>query len=126
MRSNGTASLLHDEPTAAEPSNPSHRPELVRPVRSRHSERFAPHPPQSFADLGLPASVIEQLIFKFLYFRGDMMAADLSNAMGLKFSIIQPMMETFRMQQILHVKSSMGLGPISSLFSLTDVGRKIA
>jgi predicted ATPase with chaperone activity len=126
MRSNGPTSLLQDRPTPTE--TPSHllKPELVRPTRSRQSERFAPQAPQSLADLGLPASIIEQLIFKFLYFRGDMMAADLSNAMGLKFSIIQPMMEMFRMQQLLHVKSSLGLGPISSLFSLTDLGRKIA
>ena len=46
--------------------------------------------------------------------------------MGLKFSIIQAMIETFRMQQLVHIKSSLGLGPISSLFSLTDIGRKVA
>ncbi len=54
------------------------------------------------------------------------MAADLSNAMGLKFSIIASMMEAFRMQQLLQVKSSLGLGPISSLYSLTDMGRRVA
>lgn len=98
----------------------------MRAVRSRYSERYAPTPPQTLADLGLPPSLLEQLILKLLYFRGDMLALDLSHAMGLKFSIIQPMVETFRAQHLLHVKSSLGLGPISSLFSLTDVGRKVA
>lgn len=124
MRSQGNASLLN--PPATEPATSENKPELVRPFKARQSERFAPAPPQTFADLGLNSTIIEHLIFKFLYFRGDMMATDLSNAMGLKFSIIQPMMETFRMQQLLHVKSSLGLGPISSLFALTDAGRQVA
>lgn len=55
-----------------------------------------------------------------------MRAGDLSHAMGLKFSLIQPMLETFRMQQFLQVKSSLGLGSISSLLALTDLGRKVA
>ncbi len=126
MRSNGHASLLNPPPKPSEPSHSANRPELVRPVKSRQSERFAPPPPQTLADLGLNSSIIEQLIFKFLYFRGDMLAADLSQAMGLKFSIIQPMMEGFRMQQLLHIKSSLGLGPVSSLYSLTDTGRQVA
>ena len=84
MRSHGNASLLKPPPS-------EHKPELVRPFKARQSERFAPPPPQTLADLGLNPTIIEHLIFKFLYFRGDMMAADLSNAMGLKFSIIQPM-----------------------------------
>jgi hypothetical protein len=116
--------VLLDQPPVIEAQE--RRPELVRPGRSRNSERYAPSPPQCLADLGLPASLLEQLVFKFLYFRGDMMAADLSNAMGLKFSLIQPMLETFRMQQFVHVKSSLGLGSISSLLSLTDSGRKAA
>lgn len=126
MRSPGHASLLQDLPSQLDPLNQPPKPELVRQVKFRTSERFAPHPPQTLEDLGLPGSLIEQLIFKFLYFRGDMIALDLSQAMGLKFSIIQPMMEAFRSQQLLHVKSSLGLGPISSLYSLTDSGRKVA
>ncbi len=126
MRFNGQAALLQDSPILEDAFDKQKRPELVRPVKSRQSERYAPYPPQNLADLGLPASIIEHLIFKFLYFRGDMMANDLSKAMGLKFSIIQHMMEAFRLQQLVHIKSSLGLGPISSLFALTDLGRKAA
>jgi hypothetical protein len=124
MSSHGHASLLHDYP--ATPEAAYLKPELVRPARSRNSERFAPPTPQNVEDLGLSASLLEQLIFKFLYFRGDMVAADLSRAMGMRFSVIQTMIETFRMQHLLHVKSSLGLGSISSLLSLTDAGRKVA
>ena len=126
MRSNGPTSLLENHITPLEPANHAAKPELVRALKSHQSERFAPNAPQTLADLGLSPSIIEQLVFKFLYFRGDMVAADLSSAMGLKFSIIAPMMESFRMQQLLHVKSSLGLGPISSLYTLTDTGRRVA
>jgi DNA-binding MarR family transcriptional regulator len=125
MRTNGQVSLLRD-PAPPETAQLKKPDPLVRPAKSRQSERYAPPPPQTFADLGLPISLVEQLIFKFLYFRGDMIAAELGNSMGLKFSLIQGILETFRMQQLLHVKSSLGLGSISSLLSLTDQGRKVA
>ena len=124
MRSHDNA-YLHDHPTPVEAPANKQEP-LVRPTKSRQSERFAPHPPQSFADLGLPATLVEQIIFKFLYFRGQMVAADLGRAMGLKFSLIQAMLESFRMQHLVHVKSSLGIGSVSSLLSLTDLGRKVA
>jgi DNA-binding MarR family transcriptional regulator len=117
MSSRGHGSLLLD---------PQPKAELVRHGKARHSERFAPAPPHCLADLGYSSSLLEQLIFKLLYYRGDMLAGDLSNAMGLKFSLIQPLLESFRMQQLIHVKSSLGLGSISSLLSLTDSGRKVA
>ena len=125
MRFNGQSSPTI-ESMENKPTPQPNRPELVRPMKSRQTERFAPRVPQSFEDLGLPGSLIEQLIFKLLYFRGDMLGGDLSAAMGLKFSLIQPMLESFRSQHLMQVKSSLGLGSISSLLSLTDSGRKVA
>ena len=55
-------------------------------------------------------STIEQLIIKILYFRGDLYGQDLSNAIGLKFSVIQNMVETLKLQHHLQVKRSLGMG----------------
>jgi predicted ATPase with chaperone activity len=93
---------------------------------ARQNERFAPRAPQSLGDTGLPNSVIEQLILKTLYFKGDVMGGDLCKAMGLSFSLIEAMIDAFKFKQLVQVKSSLGYGPISSTLSLTEQGRQIA
>lgn len=97
----------------------------LRAKANRHSKRFVPPVPQSLADTGLPPSLIEQLILKFLYFKGDLMAGDLARSMGIRFSFIEHMIEALKGQQYIHVKSSLGLGRISSTLSLTELGRRI-
>ncbi len=76
-----------------------------------------PPVPQSLAETGLPGSLIEQLILKFLYFSGDMVASDLSRMMGLRFSLIEDMIEGLKTQMLVQVKSSKGYGPVSALLS---------
>ena len=85
-----------------------------------------PVEPETLEEAGLPESTIEQLVLKILYFRGDLYGQDLSNAIGLKFSVIQDIVETLKLQYHLQVKRSMGMGSVAALFSLTDSGRAIA
>ena len=49
--------------------------------------------PERIADTGLPESMVEQLILKTLYFQGDTLGRDLSGAVGLKFSVIEGLIE---------------------------------
>ena len=95
-------------------------------LAGRQRERFAPPAPQSLADTGLPNSVLEQLILKILYFKGDVMGGELCKAMGLSFSLIEGMIDGFKFKQLIQVKSSLGYGPISAMLSLTEQGRHIA
>jgi predicted ATPase with chaperone activity len=95
-------------------------------IPARQSERFIPPVPESLAETGLPNSVIEQLILKTLYLKGDVMGGDLCKAMGLSFSLIEAMIDGFKFKQLIQVKSSLGYGPISSTLSLTEQGRHIA
>ncbi|MBV9297071.1 MAG: hypothetical protein JO145_15975 [Acidobacteriaceae bacterium] len=93
-------------------------------LKTRQVERFTPPVPQSLADTGLPSSVIEQLILKSLYFKGDLMAGDLCRSMGIKFSFVESIIESLKLQQLVQVKSSLGLGRISATLSLTEQGRR--
>ncbi|MBV9612990.1 MAG: hypothetical protein JO091_10985 [Acidobacteriaceae bacterium] len=77
------------------------------------------------ADTGLPNSLVEQLLLKFLYFQGDMMGGDLSRSIGLRFSLIESMIEGLKLQQFVQVKSSLGYGPVSAVLSLTELGRRV-
>ena len=76
-------------------------------------------------DTGLPASVIEQLIVKLLYFRGDMLGREISEAIGLKFSLIEDNIEFLKRQHFILAKKSLGLGNSTSLFALAEAGRNL-
>lgn len=76
-------------------------------------------------DLGLPQSLVEQMILKTLYFRGDSSGRLLASSMGLNFSVIGPIIELMKRQHLLVAKSSLGIGDISSTFALTETAREL-
>ena len=95
-------------------------------LSSRQAARFIPPVPEKLSDTGLPASLIEQLILKLLYFKGEVMGGDLGLAIGLKFNLIEPIIDSFKFQQLVQIKSSLGYGPVSAVLSLTERGRHVA
>jgi hypothetical protein len=88
--------------------------------------RFAPPIPERLADTGLSDSVVEQLIFKHLYFREEVIGRELANALGLKFSLIDGVMENLKRHHFVQVKGALGFGAVSSVFSLSELGRSRA
>jgi len=61
-----------------------------------------------------------------LYFQGDTLGRDLSGAVGLKFSVIEGLIELFKHQHHVQVKKSLGMGNISAVYCLTESGRTVA
>jgi energy-coupling factor transporter ATP-binding protein EcfA2 len=53
------------------------------------------------------------------------MGGDLSRTIGVKFSLIESMLDALRTQHLIQVKSSLGFGPVSSVLALTEQGRKV-
>ena len=90
------------------------------------SESVVPRLPETLDDTGLAGSVIEHLLLKLLYARGDMLGRELSEAMGLKFSLIEEFIELFKRQHLIQSKKSMGMGNSTSVFALTEAGRTAA
>ena len=87
------------------------------------SEPVLPREPESLEDTGLSESTVEHLILNTLYFRGDIYGQDLSAAVGLRFSVIQDILESLKLRHLTQIKRSMGMGGVGSLFALTDAGR---
>lgn len=87
---------------------------------------FAPPVPETLEDLGLPPAMVEQIILKILYFRGELKGRVLANALGLNFSVIEPIIEHLKRQHILMVKASLGMGNVSSTFCLAEAARDLA
>src|SRR5690349_19218921 len=82
-----------------------------------------PREPESIEDTGLSETTVEHLILKILYFRGELYGQDLSNAVGLKFSVIQELVETLKLSHQIVVKRSMGMGNVGAVLALTEAGR---
>lgn len=87
---------------------------------------LVPPVPETIEDTGLASSVIEQLLFRLLYHRGDMLGRDLAKAVGVKFSLIEELLESAKRQHQVQVKKSLGMGNISSIFALSEAGRNLA
>src|SRR5690242_2624714 len=83
----------------------------------------APREPESIQETGLAETTVEHLILKILYFRGELYGQDLSNAIGLKFSVISELVESLKLTHQVVVKRSMGMGSVGSLFALSEAGR---
>ena len=85
-----------------------------------------PPVPESLEDTGIAPAIIEHLILKYLYFRGELVGRELGNLLGLSFSLIDEMLETKKRQHLVAVKKSLGMGNMSGVFALTEAGRNLA
>jgi predicted ATPase with chaperone activity len=81
--------------------------------------------PDSLEDTGIPPTIIEHLILKYLYFRGELVGRDIASLIGLPFSVIDETLETFKRQHFVGVKKSLGMGNMSGVFFLTESGRNL-
>jgi len=86
-------------------------------------ESFLPRPPRSLEEAGVSASLIEQLVLKNLYFRGEVTGRQLSRLLGLQFSVIEPVMDFLKQARLVEVKRSSGFGAVSASFACSEAGR---
>jgi predicted ATPase with chaperone activity len=100
---------------------------LITPLPIDGEEmKFVPPVAENLEDLGVPASMVEQLILKILYFRGDTPGRVLASSLGVNFSVIEMILENLKRQHLLMVKSSLGMGSVSAIFTLTENARNMA
>lgn len=74
------------------------------------ASQFVPIEPDSLPATGLADSTLESLILKILYFRGDLYGQDLSSAIGLRFSVIECVVEALKLAHYIQIKKSLGMG----------------
>src|SRR5476649_2506067 len=82
-----------------------------------------PREPDSIEDTGLAESTVERLILNILYSRGDLYGQDLSSAVGLRFSVIQGIVESLKLRHHVQIKRSVGMGGVGAQYALTESGR---
>src|SRR5713101_8569335 len=89
-------------------------------------QKLTPPPPESIQETGIPPSIIEHLVLKYLYFRGELLGRELGSLLGLTFSLIDDLLEALKRQHYVGVKKSLGMGNMSGIFVLTEAGRNLA
>jgi DNA-binding MarR family transcriptional regulator len=114
-----------------EPGAPSDLELLARslsaaPQEDSESGSVVPPVPETLEDTGLAASTVQQLILKMLYSRGDMLGRELSEALGLKFSLIEGIIDALKRQHFIEGKKSLGMGNSTVLFGLGETGKNCA
>jgi hypothetical protein len=98
----------------------------IQPNLATDPGSLLPPVPEHLDDTGVSPAIIEQLILKYLYFRGELIGREISNLIGLKFSLIDEILETQKRQHMVAVKKSLGMGNMSGIFTLTEAGRNLA
>src|ERR1700722_4672644 len=85
-----------------------------------------PAVPETLEETGLAASTLQQLILKMFYARGDMLGRELSEALGIKFSLIEKIIDVLKHQHFIEAKKSLGMGNSTVLFALGEGGKNYA
>ena len=88
--------------------------------------QIVPPVPETIEEAGISSAIVEQLILKLLFYRGEILGGDLATALGLKYSLIEDIMESMKRQHMVQVKRSMGMGNASGVFALSEHGRNSA
>ena len=84
---------------------------------------YAPPVPQRLDDTGITEALIEELILKTLFVRGEVIGRELASTLGLKFSVIEPRVDFLKRQRLIEAKGSLGFGSVSSVFVISEAGR---
>ena len=82
-----------------------------------------PPVPESLEQTGLSHTFFEQHLLRLLYFRGELIGREIAQCIGVKFSIIEQVIEGFKRAQLVQLKRSVGMGNVTGYFSLTELGR---
>lgn len=86
---------------------------------------LVPPAPTTLADTGLGADLVVQLFLKSLY-TGEASGLMLSERLRLPYSILEPLIERTRAEQLIEVRGATGTGTASYRYALTDAGRNRA
>jgi hypothetical protein len=82
----------------------------------------APPVPKSLADTGLSADQVEQLLVKTMY-GGEATGLALAERIRLPFTMLEPLIERLRTEQLVEVRGAAGTGSATYRYALTDGGR---
>ena len=96
---------------------------IISPSEEQLPESTRPQIPDKLDDLGIPRSIVADLVLRYLWLHGTGTLATLHSSLKLSFPILETVFHQFRQQQLLEVRGMLGN---DYSFSLTAAGRQLA
>ncbi|MBM7116070.1 ATPase [Archangium primigenium] len=96
-----------------------------------NAPRFVPPQPRNLEELGLNATMVEELVLKAIFFAGEMRGMDIANRLKLPTTVVDEVLEALRRQKYIDIRGGggSGLGKSTMIYQLTtfatDVLRQI-
>lgn len=85
------------------------------------AEQFAPRQPQSVRDTGVPESLLEQLVMKYLFQMGQSSVRAIAGQMKLHFKLVEPLLRQLRSEKLVDLSGTTPTG--DSIYTITEAGR---
>ena len=82
-----------------------------------------PPAPKTLAETGLAFDTVMPLILKTLHLAGEHTGAQMADRLGLRFSVIEPILQHLRSSYLIDVSGGGLIGGPSFIFRVTDAGR---
>jgi predicted ATPase with chaperone activity len=82
-----------------------------------------PVAPTTLQESGLSFDLLLQLALKTLHFAGDLTGTELGQRLGLRFSVIEPVVEFLKSQRQVEIAGGGLVGPATYRYRITDAGR---
>ena len=82
-----------------------------------------PPAPKTLAETGLAFDTVMPLILKTLHLAGEHTGAQVADRLGLRFSVIEPILQHLRSSYLIDVSGGGLIGGPSFIFRVTDAGR---
>ncbi|MGI9179285.1 MAG: hypothetical protein ACR2H9_02055 [Longimicrobiaceae bacterium] len=101
-------------------SDPTLPPNGAPPAPPRVSP---PSPPETLADTGLSAGFVADLLLKILYAQGPRTGAQITDAIGLPFLLVDEQLNGLQQRRLVEVRGTSGSGRAKYRFDLTAAGR---
>lgn len=96
---------------------------IISPPEEQLPEIARPIIPDKLDDLGIPRSIVADLVLRYLWLHGTGTLGTLNTSLKLSFPILETVFHQFRQQQLLEVRGMLGN---DYSFSLTAAGRQLA
>ena len=81
-------------------------------------------PVRKMADLGIPAGLVQDIIFRLLFNEGDVNIARFSEVLGIHASLVDELLARMKQEHLVEVVRAGGLGSLSFTYGLTEAGTK--
>jgi predicted ATPase with chaperone activity len=96
---------------------------MPSPALSAGSVLDHPRAPLTLDGAGLSLDLVLQLALKTLHFAGELTGTDLARRLGLRYTVIEPVLEQLKGQRQVEIVGGAYIGGPSYLYRITDSGR---